>query len=35
MRKLAVNARGDVAIVNSSLKNGERSRIWLVRATSK
>jgi hypothetical protein len=35
MRKLAVNARGDVAIVNSSLADGERSRIWLIRATSK
>ncbi len=32
MRKLAVNGRGSVAIVNSSLKLGERSRVWLIRA---
>ena len=31
MRKLAVNADGRVAIVNSSLKRGERSRVWLIR----
>jgi hypothetical protein len=31
MRKLAVNARGDVAVVNSSLRDGERSRVWLIR----
>ena len=31
MKKLAVNARGGVAIVNSSLKDGERSRVWLIR----
>lgn len=31
MRKLAVNGRGAVAIVNSSLKPGERSRVWLMR----
>jgi hypothetical protein len=31
MRKLAVNRDGRVAIVNSSLKEGERSRVWLVR----
>jgi hypothetical protein len=35
MRKLAVNPRGDLAIVNSSLKDGERSRVWLIRAASK
>jgi hypothetical protein len=33
MRKLAVNARGELAIVNSSLKDGERSRVWLMRAS--
>ena len=31
MRKLAVNNRGAVAIVNSSLKPNERSRVWLIR----
>jgi hypothetical protein len=31
MNKLAVNAHGTVAIVNSSLKPGEGSRVWLVR----
>lgn len=31
MRKLAVNSRGAVAIVNSSLKPNERSRVWLIR----
>jgi hypothetical protein len=31
MKKLAVNARGAVAIVNSSLKDRERSRVWLIR----
>jgi hypothetical protein len=31
MRKLAVNGRGAVAIVNSSLEPGERSRVWLIR----
>jgi hypothetical protein len=31
MRKLAVNRRGDVAVVNSSLKDGERSRVWRIR----
>jgi hypothetical protein len=31
MRKLAVNHDGAVAIVNSSLKDGEKSRVWLVR----
>jgi hypothetical protein len=30
MKKLAVNARGAVAIVNSSFKEGERSRVWLM-----
>jgi hypothetical protein len=32
MRKLAVNARGELAIVNSSLRDGERSRVWLMRS---
>jgi hypothetical protein len=32
MKKLAVNSSGAVAIVNSSLKDGERSRVWLIRA---
>jgi hypothetical protein len=31
MRKLAVNRSGAVAIVNSSLKPNERSRVWLIR----
>ena len=31
MKKLAVSRDGEVAIVNSSLKYGERSRIWLMR----
>lgn len=31
MQKLAVNARGEVAIVNSSLEDGESSRVWLMR----
>ena len=30
-KKLAVNRAGSVAIVNSSLKENERSRVWLVR----
>ena len=33
MRKLAVNGRGAVAIVNSSLKANERSRVWLIRGS--
>jgi hypothetical protein len=32
MKKLAVNRAGAVAIVNSSLKQDERSRVWLIRA---
>lgn len=32
MKKLAVNGAGDIAIVNSSLKEGEHSRVWLIRA---
>jgi hypothetical protein len=31
MKKLAVNDAGAIAIVNSSLKQGERSRVWLIR----
>lgn len=31
MKKLAVNRAGAVAIVNSSLKQNERSRVWLIR----
>jgi hypothetical protein len=32
MQKLAVNRRGELAVVNSSLKDGERSRVWLIRS---
>jgi hypothetical protein len=32
-RKLATGADGALAVVNSSLKPGERSRVWLVRGT--
>ena len=32
MSKLAVNAAGKIAIVNSTLKSGERSHIWLFRS---
>ena len=31
LRKLAVNARGDIAVVNSSLREGAASRVWLLR----
>ena len=31
MRKLAVNDAGLIAIVNSSLKDNEHSRVWLIR----
>jgi hypothetical protein len=31
MQKLAVNRRGELAIVNSSLAEGKRSRVWLMR----
>ncbi len=34
MRKLAVNARGDVAVVNSSLRDSHASRVWLMRGAS-
>ena len=33
MRKLAVNAGGTIAVVNSTFKQGDRSRAWLVRGT--
>ncbi|WP_332813373.1 sialidase family protein [Ramlibacter sp.] len=29
--KLAVNAKGDIAVVNSALRPGSHSRVWLVR----
>jgi hypothetical protein len=35
MKKLAVNAEGTVAIVNSSLKDNERSRVWMMRAAAR
>jgi hypothetical protein len=31
MRKLAVNGDGAIAIVNSSFKPNEASRVWLIR----
>jgi hypothetical protein len=31
MRKLAINARGNVAVVNSSLRDSHASRVWLMR----
>jgi hypothetical protein len=31
MKKLSVNGRGEIAVVNSSLREGKRSRVWLVR----
>lgn len=31
MQKLAVGATGEVAVVNSSLQTGKRSRVWLMR----
>ena len=34
MKKLAVNGAGSVAVVNSSLRDGERSRVWLIRGQS-
>ncbi|MGQ0428452.1 MAG: sialidase family protein [Gammaproteobacteria bacterium] len=33
MKKLAVNGRGAMALVNSSLKPGERSRVWFIRGS--
>ena len=34
MKKLAVNAAGRIAVVNSSLRDDERSRVWLIRGQS-
>lgn len=34
MRKLAVNGAGSIAIVNSSLEHGVKSRVWLMRGTA-
>jgi hypothetical protein len=34
MRKLAVSRDGSIAIVNSSFKQNERSRVWLMRASA-
>ena len=31
MRKLAVNAAGAIAIVNSTFRMNDRSRVWLLR----
>jgi hypothetical protein len=31
MRKLAVNATGAIAVVNSTFKQGEASHVWLFR----
>ena len=31
MRKLGVKRAGDIAVVNSSLKHNEKSRVWLMR----
>ena len=31
MRKLGVKRAGDIAVVNSSLKHHEKSRVWLMR----
>ena len=35
MQKLAVNRRGALAIVNSALKDGQWSRVWLMRGSGK
>jgi hypothetical protein len=32
MQKLAVNRHGALAVVNSSLEDGARSRVWLLRS---
>lgn len=34
MKKLAVNAGGAIAVVNSSLEDGNASRVWLIRGQS-
>ncbi len=33
MNKLALDAQGNIAVVNSALKDGHRSRVWLMRGT--
>lgn len=35
MRKLGVNRAGSIAVVNSSFKQNEKSRIWLMRGQSR
>ena len=30
MQKLAANTRGDIAVVNSTFKPGQRSQLWLI-----
>lgn len=34
MSKLAVNATGDIAVVNSTFRRGDSSRVWLIRGTA-
>jgi hypothetical protein len=33
MRKLAVGAEGEIALVNSAFRTGSHSRVWLLRGT--
>jgi hypothetical protein len=33
MRKLAASGDGEIAVVNSSLRDNERSRVWLIRGS--
>jgi hypothetical protein len=33
MRKLAVRADGEIAVVNSAVKIGSHSRVWLMSGT--
>ena len=33
MNKLAVRADGEIAVVNSAVKIGSHSRVWLMRGT--
>jgi hypothetical protein len=35
MQKLSVNRRGALAVVNSALKDGQWSRVWLIRGSGK
>jgi hypothetical protein len=35
MRKLAVNSAGEISVVNSSFKQGAKSRVWLMRGQLK